>query len=190
MFTSSLVLLSLLSAVTLAVAYQPMLEKLSWPVISPYPKADLLRRGLAAAVDVSVVAMLLAVYRVSGHTRYFVFAIAYALLRDTIMGRSLGKFLFGLTTIDIQTGLPGGFRQSFSRNVLLVLPGANVVAVFKEVRTLLNDPQGQRLGDRFAWTQVVHGFGVKDLLQHLIQFLQGIHIQHIDSDEPGRVPVR
>src|SRR5262247_1872903 len=50
-----------------------------------------------------------------------------------------------------------------SRNVIFLLPGANVAAVFLEARTLSRDQQGLRLGDRLAMTQVVDGYGAKDL---------------------------
>ena len=45
----------------------------------------------------------------------------------------------------------------------LSLTGANVAAVFLEARTLSRDQQGLRLGDRLAMTQVVDGYGAKDL---------------------------
>jgi len=50
-----------------------------------------------------------------------------------------------------------------ARNVLFVLPGANIAALFLETWTLARDPLGLRLGDRLAMTQVVDGYGAKDL---------------------------
>ena len=79
-----------------------------------------------------------------------------------IIGRSLGKFLLGLTVVRLETGRPGSARDSISRNVIFLLPGTNVAAVFLEARTLLRDQQGLRLGDRLAMTQVVDGYGAKD----------------------------
>ena len=35
--------------------------------------------------------------------------------------------------------------------------------MFLESITLIRDPQGQRLGDRLAHTQVIEGLGAKDL---------------------------
>jgi hypothetical protein len=58
-----------------------------------------------------------------------------------------------------------------TRNFLLLLPGANVVAVVLEARTILSDPQGQRLGDRLAQTQVVEGAGARDLVKSLQDLL-------------------
>lgn len=70
------------------------------------------------------------------------------------------------------------------RNLVLLLPGANVAAVFLEGRTILMDPQGQRLGDRFAQTQVVGGAGARDLLRSLRDWL--LHIGAVLGQAPGR----
>jgi len=51
---------------------------------------------------------------------------------------------------------------SLRRNLLFLLPGANLVAVCLESLTIARDPQGQRLGDRLAQTQVVDGFPAKE----------------------------
>jgi hypothetical protein len=37
------------------------------------------------------------------------------------------------------------------------------MAIVLESITLIRDPQGQRLGDRLAHTQVIEGLGAKDL---------------------------
>ncbi len=87
----------------------------------------------------------------------------YLLLRDSMSGRSIGKFCCGLVVVNLMTGRPCGRGASISRNALFLLPGANVVAAFLEMATIVRDRQGQRLGDRFALTQVVEGFGAKDL---------------------------
>src|SRR5262249_29820161 len=105
--------------------------------------------------------------------------------------RSLGKFIFGVVVIDLETGMPGGWRQSAGRNILFVLPGANLIAVFRETATLLRDPQGLRLGDRFAMTQVVDGLGAKDLLTQIQeQFVASLKANEIESQVPVRVPIR
>ena len=45
-----------------------------------------------------------------------------------------------------------------------VLPRADIVAVFLEASTIIRDPLGTTTGEpRFALTQVVEGFGAKDL---------------------------
>jgi uncharacterized RDD family membrane protein YckC len=118
-------------------------------------------------------------------------AAAYLLLRDALAGRSVGKFVCGLVVINLQTGLPGGFRASASRNVLFLLPGANLVGAFLEAGTITRDPQGQRLGDRFALTQVVEGFGARDVVA-AVQEWWLVFIAHLDrnSGKPRRAPVR
>jgi len=64
--------------------------------------------------------------------------------------------------------------MSARRNLLLLLPGANVVAIFLEARTIAVDPQGQRLGDRLAHTQVVEGAGARDLVKSFQDWLMGL----------------
>ena len=89
---------------------------------------------------------------------------ATLLLRDAIGGQSIGKILLGLVVIDLTTGRAASVSGSTKRNVLLLLPGANIVAILLEARTIMSDPQGQRLGDRLAHTQVVEGAGARDLV--------------------------
>jgi hypothetical protein len=191
MIDNVLVSFSLISAVTLGLAYHPILNKLSVGLISPYPKADMTKRALAAMADGLFVAIALFYYRSWGSPVYLFAGVAYLLFRD-VAGRSVGKFLFGLVVTDLETGRPCGWRASINRNILLPLPGANVVAAFLEASTIVRDPQGQRLGDRFALTQVVEGFGVKDLLTGVQQWLFDLVEQLVEqlSDKvrkPGRV---
>jgi uncharacterized RDD family membrane protein YckC len=177
---------SLISAITMALVYHPILKKLSVGLISSYAKADVRKRALAAMADGLFVAVALFYYRSWGSPVYLFGGAAYLLLRDAMAGRSLGKFLFGLVVVDLETGRPCVWRASFSRNVLLLLPGANIVAVFLEASTIIRDPQGQRLGDRFALTQVVEGFGAKDLVMDLYQSFLDI-LEQIDGQLGGRV---
>ena len=93
----------------------------------------------------------------------------------------------------LETGRPGSARESVSRNVIFLLPGANVAAVFLEARTLSRDQQGLRLGDRLAMTQVVDGYGAKDLaldIQALLENLAtqlGVSTGRRRRRAPGRV---
>jgi uncharacterized RDD family membrane protein YckC len=184
---------SLFSAMTMALAYHPILAKLSVGLISPYAKADVKKRALAAMADGLFVAIALYYYRSWEAPLYLFLGVAYLLFRDAVAGRSLGKFLFGLVVVNQETGRPCGWRASIARNILLVLPGANIVAVFLEAATINRDPLGQRLGDRFALTQVVEGFGAKDLLTDVYQSLVDL-LEQFDGHlgdrvrKPGRVP--
>jgi|RhiMethySRZTD1v2_1073278.scaffolds.fasta_scaffold157631_2 uncharacterized RDD family membrane protein YckC len=150
-------------AVSFALVYPILLAKLSLAIASPYTKVELPRRLYAATIDVLLVASIFAASWSSSSIALAASGTAYILLRDMVRGRSLGKFLFGLTVISLETGQPASARDSVARNVLFVLPGANLAAVFLEARTLGRDPQGLRLGDRLAMTQVVDGYGARDL---------------------------
>ena len=186
-----LLIFSLFSAITLALAYRPILTKLSIALASPYPKADMRKRFFAAMVDGTLVGMALIFYRNSQLPAYLVAAAAYLLLRDAAGGRSVGKFLCGLVVINLATGRPCGWGPCVGRNVLFVLPGANVIAVFLETATIVRDPQGLRLGDRFALTQVVEGFGAKDVVTAVQEWWPDF-IGRLDrnSRKPRRAPVR
>ena len=94
---------------------------------------------------------------------YLLAGLLYLLLRDSLLGRSVGKFCFGLVVIDLHTGDPCGRISSMKRNILFLVPGPNFCAPFLELATIVRDPQGQRLGDRLAQTQVVEGLGARDL---------------------------
>jgi len=149
----------------------------------------------AATADVLIVAVTLFYYRAFESFGYLALAIAYLLFRDAIGGRSFGKFLFGLVVTDLETGRPCGHGAAIRRNALFLAPGANLVAAFLESSTIVRDPQGQRLGDRFALTQVVEGFGLKDLLTGVQQWVADLADQLAGQlgdrvRKPDRAPVK
>ena len=166
----------LLPAVAFALAYSSIVTHFSRGLVSPYTKADVRKRFSAAFVDALVVTTLSLVYWTGGSPLYLAFSAGYLLLRDAVGGRSIGKLLFGLVVISMKTGRPSSFAGSVERNFLLLLPGANVVAVFLEARTIVADPQGQRLGDRLAQTQVVEGAGARELVKSLQDWLMSLGI--------------
>jgi hypothetical protein len=182
---------TLLSLITLALAYRPLLAMLSLGLVSPYAKADVKKRLFAAVVDAMLVATALAAYRGSESLVYVLAGAAYLLLRDAVRGRSVGKFVCGLVVINLDTGRPCGCGSSVRRNILFLLPGANILAAFLEARTIVRDPQGQRLGDRVALTQVVEGFGAKDIVA-VVQEWWLDFMGHLDRSarRPGRAPIR
>ena len=155
---------------SLALGYFPMLSRLSLAFTSPYPKPDIRRRLFAANVDGLLVISSWLYYRASDVIWIVLLGVGYLLVRDAIIGRSIGKFLAGLVVINLETGQPGSFKDSARRNILFLLPGANLVAVVLETHTMMKDPQGQRLGDKLAQTQVVEGFGIKDLAESFVQW--------------------
>jgi len=161
----------LLAAMTFALAYSSIVTYVSRGLVSPYAKADVRKRLTAASIDGLLVATLCLLSWIGRAPLYLALGAGYLLLRDAIGGQSIGKILLGLVVIDLTTGRVASVSDSVKRNLLLLLPGANVVAIFLEARTIMSDPQGQRLGDRLAHTQVVEGAGAKDLVKSFQDWL-------------------
>lgn len=155
-----------LPAVLFTLGYFPAL-KFSLVLVSPYVKANLRKRLYGAAFDSLLVTTCWVAYWNAGSVPFAVAAVLYLLLRDAIGGQSLGKFLVGQVVVYVDTGQRCRLGGSIKRNLFLILPGANLVAIFLEARTLVEDRQGQRLGDRLAHTQVVEGPGARDVVTEL-----------------------
>jgi hypothetical protein len=155
-----------LPSVLFTLLYFPALKR-SLALVSPYPKAGLRKRLCGAAVDGLLVASCLVSAWNTGSLPYAVAAMLYVLLRDSFGGQSIGKLLVGQVVIQVDTGQRCRLAGSMKRNLFLIVPGANLMAVCLEGRTLVQDPQGQRLGDRLAHTQVVDGFGARDVVKAL-----------------------
>jgi uncharacterized RDD family membrane protein YckC len=160
---SVLVAAAALSAVLFAVSYPRLLERIFPGLASPYPKADIGRRFLSGMVDGLLVMTAWILFRYYESPVYLFVGLLYIVLKDSLLGRSVGKFCFGLVVIDLHTGYPCGRVSSVKRNILFLVPGLNMSAAFLELMTVVRDPQGQRLGDRLAQTQVVEGLGARDL---------------------------
>jgi hypothetical protein len=158
-----------LPAVLFALAYFPTL-KLLLVLVSPYAKASLRKRVRAIAVDGLFVTTCWVGYWNGGSVLLGAVAVLYLVLRDGFGGQSIGKFLAGLVVVYVDTGHRCRLGGSIKRNLILILPGANLVAVVLETRTLMRDPQGQRLGDRLAHTQVVEGLGAREVVKSLQQW--------------------
>ena len=152
------------SAALFALLYFPAVARLAMALVSPYPKADVEKRLFAAAIDGLLVMTSWLFSRSLGSIVPLVGGALYLLLRDAVGGQSIGKIMLGLTVIRVENGQPCRAMDSVRRNAMLLLPGANVVALFLEAWTIMRDRQGQRLGDRLAQTQVVDGLGAKDLV--------------------------
>jgi len=157
-------------ALVFGLAYFPIITYLARGLVSSYSKVDLRRRFLAGAVDASLVVTGVSLYTATGAVPFLVGAAAYVAMRDAIAGRSVGKFVVGLVVIHLESGRPAGGMASLRRNLLFLLPGANLVALGLESLTIVRDPQGQRLGDRLAQTQVVEGFTVRELARELAEW--------------------
>jgi uncharacterized RDD family membrane protein YckC len=175
-----------LSAV-FGIVYLPMLMRQPKAFVSPYPKADVRKRAASAVAD-GMLLLVFVLLAVTQNSILFIFIGAvYLLLRDAVIpGQSVGKFLFGLRVINLGNGRPCGRIQSAQRNFILVVPGLNVVAIALEAVAVPRDPQGQRLGDKLANTQVVEGFGAREFMTSFQRaLLEGIEM----GRERGKQPV-
>ena len=155
------------SAAVFTAIYFPAFAYLSRSLASPYPKVDVRRRLAAAAFDALLVLTAVVFAFILESVLLFVAGTAYTLLRDAIGGQSIGKFLYSLRVIRLDTSLPARPIHSAQRNAMWLLPGANLAAAILEVLAIVRDPQGQRLGDRIAVTQVVEGFGAREWIKLL-----------------------
>jgi hypothetical protein len=161
--------LTILLAAVCALVYLPLVSKLSRGLVSPYGKADIWKRCGAAMVDGLLIASLLISFRTLNSFLFLAVAAIYLLFRDALFvpGQSVGKFFFSLLVISLETGRPCGRMHSVTRNIMFLIPGLNLVAAVFEIATVIRDPQGQRLGDRVAHTQVVEGLGAKEFVSVL-----------------------
>lgn len=81
---------------------------------------------------------------------WWLVGIAYFLVRDALIsGRSIGKFIVGLTVMDREKNACT-ILKSIVRNLLLFLPGP-----FIEFFVMVSSMGGRRLGDRLAKTRVI-----------------------------------
>ena len=137
--------------------------------VPEWPKASLFLRGGARLVDAAIAWMLYAATGPAG----VVMALIYILFADAMInGQSPGKRLFGVKAIFLPTRAGVRHRDSVLRNapfglviILFMMPdlgfkafigGIVVIGGIEAVRAW-RDPQGQRLGDLWAQTQVVDG---------------------------------
>ena len=179
----------LLSAVLFAALYFPVFKHYSLLPVSPYTKADVRKRLVAAAIDGVPVAASWLAWWTSGSILLPALGSSYLVLRDGMRGQSVGKLLVGLVVMDLPHGRPCGLTASVVRNVVFLIPGANVVAAVLETISATRDPQGQRLGDRVAQTQVVEGFGVRDLTAAFVAWWRSfIGALEPQARKPQKVP--
>jgi uncharacterized RDD family membrane protein YckC len=133
---------------------------------SKYPKADLTLRGLARLADFTIAFGIATTAPGFGP----LVAAVFLLLADgLIQGQSPGKRIFGIKVVVPSTRAPVGFQESALRNapfaaatlcwaLPLLWPVfflVGVPAVVYEAWRVYDEPQGRRLGDKLADTQVV-----------------------------------
>lgn len=134
-----------------------------------YPKASLFLRGGARLVDVAIAWSL---SRATGPAG-IVMALLYILFADGMFaGQSPGKKIFGVKVMYVPTRSGARHRDSVLRNapfgfiiILHMMPELGLQAFLAglvvlggiEALQCLRDPDGLRLGDSWAQTQVVDG---------------------------------
>ena len=179
---------SALSAV-FGIMYLPVLMRQPKAFVSPYARADVRKRAAAAVVDGLLVATCFVLYRTQDSMLFIGVGAVYLLLRDALFipGQSIGKFLAGLRVISLADGRPCSRLHSAQRNFILLVPGLNAVAVVLEGLAIVRDPQGQRLGDTLANTQVVEGLSVKELATSLQRALLDVPIGRRGDEQPVEV---
>lgn len=185
---TAFLLASALSA-AFGIVYLPVLMRQPKAFVSPYAKADVRKRAAAAITDALLVLTCAVLSRTQDSMVLVAIGAAYLLLRDglVIPGQSIGKFLFGVRVISLGNGRPCSRLQSAQRNFILVVPGLNVVATGLEAIAVARDPQGQRLGDKLANTQVVEGSGVRDFAVSFQQVLLDVQIGRNRAERPVEV---
>ncbi len=72
--------------------------------------------------------------------------------KDGFSGYSPGKYIMGVRVVDVDAHTPGGFWQSFRRNILFCLPVINVCATMS---VALEPWYGRRRGDDWANTMII-----------------------------------
>ena len=161
----------IIPALVFSAAYDAILTRLSLAIVPPYGKADVRKRLFAGILDMFVFGSAANAAFAFDSAAYLALAATYVLLRDGVRGQSLGKFIMGLVVMNVESGKPAALKDTIRRNALFLLPGANLAAVVLETRTLVKDSHGQRLGDRFAQTQVVEGAGAAELARSAADLL-------------------
>lgn len=124
-------------------------------------------RLLAKAVDLFLILILLMMYYPFG----LLLAIFYISLADSLYGgQSVGKKLMGFSVISLEDGKPCSVKQSFIRNLPIIIPLAFAIIppwgfiistlliiplIALEVYLLFKLDSGHRLGDVMADTTVI-----------------------------------
>jgi len=168
----------------------PIIYKSTHNIISPYGKANIIKRVLASIVDISLFLLFFYFFLFYKKIYFLAFGCTYILFRDSLLqGKSVGKFLFGLMVIRLSDGKPCSISRSILRNLFFIIPGMNIVAFIFETYFSIKDKQGIRLGDKFAITQVVEGKKAPELVklyQIILSYLNKLAEEEFPQKELGR----
>lgn len=130
-------------------------------------KANILNRFIAKSIDLLIFGFLSEVFYPYG----FLAGVLYLLISDGFLdGESLGKRIIGLKVVMSLDGKKPDFKDSIIRNSLLAIPllfsfipligyfllvVTGLCAYGAEIYFIIKSPEGERIGDRFAFTRVV-----------------------------------
>ncbi|MEZ5329789.1 MAG: RDD family protein [Verrucomicrobiales bacterium] len=170
--------------------YKRALKRQDFEVFRATARAPSLRRAIAAAIDLSVVAIPASLfYQITGSYFSAAIPLIYFLFRDYLFrSRSLGKLLTGLIVIDYATLSPITLRQCFIRNsiyaffcpiivvagaafssaVAFLLPIGLLIGLASTIRVLsvigYSEEDGTTIPDSWAETQVLTPGEVKSII--------------------------
>lgn len=130
-----------------------------------YPKVDIGTRLIAAIID-GVLQWIVALIPFIGG----IIGAAYMLLKDGLFeSQSVGKKLMKLQVVEL-SGKKADYLVSAKRNAIFAIPSLiavipligwiiggilSLVVAIVEIVTVLNDPKGRRMGDKWANTQII-----------------------------------
>ena len=145
--------------------------------IEPIPQAASFKRIISGIFDLSIsvgltlMAWFFIIKRMAAtgtKIRWLIFKLIlpflpalYLVFKDSLGGKSFGKMIFGLTTINIDKAKPANFTDSLLRNAIMAIVAIpvlgwiafSVIAVFIGIQIAMGKPR--RLGDDFAKTMVI-----------------------------------
>jgi uncharacterized RDD family membrane protein YckC len=176
-----------LPAAAFVLVYYPLTRLIASGLVSPYAKADIRKRVYAASLDGLLLVSSVILYQRFESMPFLVIGALYLVVRD-MRGQSIGKLLCGLVVMDLETGKRATLSASLRRNVMLIVPGVNIAAVALEFGSIVRDPQGQRLGDRLAQTQVIEGLGARELIDEFQRWWQNVAGELARGERRRRVP--
>ncbi|HHY83055.1 MAG TPA: RDD family protein [Clostridiales bacterium] len=130
-----------------------------------YAKADIATRFIAALID-GVIQWVVSFIPFIGA----LIGAAYMLVKDGLFeGQSLGKKVMKLQVVEL-SGKKADFMVSIKRNAIFAIPSLiaiipiigwiiggilSLIVAIIEIVTVLNDPKGRRMGDKWANSQVI-----------------------------------
>jgi len=144
--------------------------------LASLPYANKAKRIAAGLVDLLIAfALLLPFYRLTAYPIYgrrlrfllYLLPAFYLIFRDSLRGKSVGKFVFGLSTVNVKSDKFADFADSILRNwffFVIILPLRFWIINFGVIIFLMISliifaqilvGQGNRLGDKFANTKVI-----------------------------------